>query len=438
MKTPRIRIYVYQLLALLLLLSPICCWSQEGLAPPAPSQNQLAANDLPLEEEAPIETSQGAAGSVSSLDSLLNMAIRQSPKLSIQRNKVNESQMRVLAAGLLPNPSIEVGRKKVSGGDSGPLLSVSQELPLNGALGFERQAAGWEYNAQQATLAREIQLVLAEVQSAFIHVLAAGNLLAIEQEGVAIAGQSLKLVSDTLKAGLVSTLPYNLAQAEYANSRAFEVIAQKEYQLAQESLAALLGIPLSGLAPVQGDLHASLLPAGWDGSQVRRSDLQAADYRLRATQAQVAAADRARLPNPVIGYSREEADETENFFSIGLEIPVFNTGRAAVQEKQAVSGTAYAERQALSKEVQSEMAQAQARLEARRDAVRIYETEIEPSINLSLQAARAAFESGNTDLSLLLQTQNRLIEHKRNSIKSYEDLRKAEIEILLASGATRN
>ncbi|MCC6732436.1 MAG: TolC family protein, partial [Candidatus Omnitrophica bacterium] len=62
----------------------------------------------------------------------------------------------------------------------------------------------------------------------------------------------------------------------------------------------------------------------------------------------------------------------------------------------------------------------------------------EPSINLSLQAARAAFESGNTDLSLLLQTQNRLIEHKRNSIKSYEDLRKAEIEILLASGATRN
>lgn len=351
---------------------------------------------------------------------------------------MNESQMRVLAAGLLPNPSIEVGRKKVSGGDSGPLLSVSQELPLNGALGFERQAAGWEYNAQQATLAREIQLVLAEVQSAFIHVLAAGNLLAIEQEGVAIAGQSLKLVSDTLKAGLVSTLPYNLAQAEYANSRAFEVIAQKEYQLAQESLAALLGIPLSGLAPVQGDLHASLLPAGWDGSQVRRSDLQAADYRLRATQAQVAAADRARLPNPVIGYSREEADETENSFSIGLEIPVFNTGRAAVQEKQAVSGTAYAERQALSKEVQSEMAQAQARLEARRDAVRIYETEIEPSINLSLQAARAAFESGNTDLSLLLQTQNRLIEHKRNSIKSYEDLRKAEIEILLASGATRN
>ncbi|MBW7940084.1 MAG: TolC family protein, partial [Candidatus Omnitrophica bacterium] len=355
MKTPRIRIDVYQLLALLLLLSPICCWSQEGLAPAAPSQNQLAANDLPLEEEAPIETSQGAAGSVSSLDSLLNMAIRQSPKLSVQRNKVNESQMRVMAAGLLPNPSIEVGRKKVSGGDSGPLLSVSQELPLNGALGFERQAAGWEYNAQQAALSREIQLVLAEVQLAFIHVLAAGNLLAIEQEGVAIAGQSLKLVSDTLKAGLVSTLPYNLA-----------------------SLAALLGIPLSGLDPVQGDLRASLLPAGWNGSQVRRSDLQAADYRLRATQAQVAAADRARLPNPVIGYSREEADETENFFSIGLEIPVFNTGRAAVQEKQAVSGTAYAERQALSKEVQSEMAQAQTRLEARRDAVRIYETEIEP------------------------------------------------------------
>lgn len=428
--------YFSTFLGLMLLGGPFLIWSEGTSFPQAPPQNQLVADDLPLEEAVPDTPTTPAISQTSSLDNLLDLAIRQSPKLSVQRNKLNESQMRALAAGLLPNPEIEVGRKKVSGGDSGPVFSINQEIPLNGARGFDRQAASWEYNAQRAVLAREIQLVLAEVQTAFIHVLAVRDLLAVEQEWVGIAGQSLKLVSDTLKAGLVSTLPYHLAQADYATARASELVAQKEYQLGVQSLASLLGRTADEIPSIQGDLRTCLLPTGWDGARVSRSDLQAADYRLRATQAQVAAADRARLPNPVVGYSREEADETENFFTIGLEMPILNSGRAAVRENQAISGTAYAEKQALSKEVQTEVTQAQTRLEARREAVRIYESDVRPSIDLSLQAARAAFESGNTDLSLLLQTQSRLIEHRRNLIKSYEELRKAEVEVLLASGTT--
>ncbi len=93
---------------------------------------------------------------------------------------------------------------------------------------------------------------------------------------------------------------------------------------------------------------------------------------------------------------------------------------------------------ALAKSIDAEIEAAVIRLEAKREAVRIYENEIQPSIQKSLDSANLAFQSGTTDLSLLLQTQTRLIEHERNNIRSLEDLRKAEIAYLLALGAVRN
>lgn len=94
----------------------------------------------PLEEEVPSGSSWIAstvpAGGVD-LAGLLDLALRSSPKLSVERAKVGETRMRALATGLLPNPVVEGGAKKVSGEHSGPVVRISQELPINGALGSD-------------------------------------------------------------------------------------------------------------------------------------------------------------------------------------------------------------------------------------------------------------------------------------------------------------
>jgi outer membrane protein TolC len=402
--------------------------------------------DLPLEEEMPVAMNDpsapavpaGAAGGLD-LSAILDLACRQSPRLSVQRANLTASQMQAMATGLLPNPTVEGGVKKVSGDGSGPLLSISQELPVNGALGLERQAANLEYSADRAALSREVQTVLSEIQTAYVHVLAVLALSGVEQHGLEVAGSSLKLVSETLKAGLVSPLPYNLALAEYSNARTTHMLAQRESLLAREELAALLGMTGESLPMIAGDLRQSLLPTDMDPSRRNRGDLQAANLRIQAAQTSVAAADRARIPNPVVGYSREEAgDDTENFFTIGLEVPVFNNKRPEVYHRQAKQQAAVNEKSALVKSIDAEVDQAAIRLEAKRDAVRIYETEVQPSIQKSLESANLAFQSGTTDLSLLLQTQTRLIEQERNTIRSLEELRKAEIAYLLALGTVRD
>lgn len=417
--------------------------------PAAPAQPEMAPPpldnlDMPLEEEGLVAVSEPQpvpAGAVAGMDlnAILDLACRQSPELSVQRARLSAAQMQAMATGLLPNPTVEGGVKKVSGEDSGPLLTINQELPVNGALGLERQAANLEYSADRAALTREVQKVLSEVQTAYIHLLATLELSGVEEHGLEVAGSSLRLVSETLKAGLVSSLPYHLALAEFSNARTTHMLAQRETVLAREELATLVGVKADSLPVISGDLRQSLLPAGLDPSRKNRGDLQAANLRVQAAQSAVAAADRARMPNPVIGYSREEAGEdTESFFTIGFEVPVFNNKRPEVYHRQAEQQAAMSEKTALSKSIDAEVEQAAIRLEAKREAVQIYETEVQPSIQKSLESANSAFQSGTTDLSLLLQTQSRLIEHERQTIRSLEELRQAEINYLLALGAVRD
>jgi outer membrane protein TolC len=373
------------------------------------------------------------------LAQILDLALQHNPRIAVESAKAGESQMRALATGLLPNPEVEAGVKELNSEGSGPVIGVHQELPVNGALGFERRAANLESLADRAQFQRHIQEVLAEVERAYVEVLAARELAEIGRRGMSIAEESLNLLSESLKAGLVSDLPYRLAQAEYANAKNASAIADQDLLLARHHLAGLLATEERALPPVIGDVHESFLSHDFDEERADRRDLRAADLRVQAARSSTAALQRARVPNPVIGYEREEAgSEVEDSFTLALEIPLLNNGRPAVRAHSAREKAVQAEKDALAKEILIEAQRAASEVEMRRATVQIYENEIHPSIEQSLTAARAAFESGTTDLSLLLQTQTRLIEQERDYVRAVRDLRNAEISYRLALGAPRN
>jgi outer membrane protein TolC len=140
----------------------------------------------------------------------------------------------------------------------------------------------------------------------------------------------------------------------------------------------------------------------------------------------------------VLGYAREESDqETEDFFKIGLVIPILNSGKAKVQQGLAQRQTASMEKSAVEKNVAIEIEQTSTRLEAARQAAQTYETEIRPANEESLAAAQGAFTSGTTDLSLLLTTQSKLIDNERGYVQALKELREAEIGYRLALGQVR-
>jgi outer membrane protein TolC len=418
----------------------------QGFSPLAPEEEQAVA--IGLQAEAPREEVAAlpfeSPGVVSAppdgigLDRLISIALERSPRLAVQRAKVGESRAQALGAGLLPNPEFEGGAKKVSGDGTGPVIGVNQELPINGVLGLQRRAAGFEYSAEQARLDREVQVVLADVERAFVAVLAAGRKVDVDARGLETASQSLQLVSDTFQAGLVSSLPLGLARSERANAKRTLALSEKNLQLERHGLALILGIEANDLPALSGDLNATLLDPAEVSAQANRPDLRAANLNLQAAQTNVQAAQRARIPNPVLGYAREESDqETEDFFKIGLVIPILNSGKAKVQQGLAQRQTASMEKSAVEKNVAIEIEQTSTRLEAARQAAQTYETEIRPANEESLAAAQGAFTSGTTDLSLLLTTQSKLIDNERGYVQALKELREAEIGYRLALGQVR-
>lgn len=371
------------------------------------------------------------------LSGLLDLAIVQSPKLSVQRAKVGESQMNALATGLFPNPVVEGGGKKVSGGESGLVLGINQELPVNGSRRLERQAATLLHSAQRANLEREIQVVLSEVEDAFVSVLAAQELMSVDKRGLETANDSLKLVSDNYKAGLATSLPLSLALSEQATAKKTLNLSENQVRVTRSKLAGLLSLSESALPSVIGDLKHPILSPELDTGSLERPDLRAAELKVQAAQNKTEAERRKRIPNPTLGYQREEGEDTEDFFTVGMEVPVFNSGRRMVQERLGTEQVASTEKSALSRTIETEVQIGEVRLNSARETVLTYENEIRPSIMKSLEAAKGAFQSGTTDLSLLLQTQSSLIEHEREFIRALKELRSAEIAYKLAIGARK-
>lgn len=397
---------------------------------------------LELAEAAPLpiarpgdEPLEGGIG----LQEILDIALAQSPDLAVQRSRLSESRMRALATGLLPNPVVGGGAKKVSGGSSGPLLEITQELPINGVRKLERRSANLAYTADQNMLLRETQVILVGVQEAYLGVLTAVEARNVEAEAVEISRNSNEIVADRFKSGLISSLPFNLAKADYANAVKSLNLAEKDVQLARQVLARRLGLEEATLPPIYGSVRESFLPSNLDPANFHRPDKSAASLRVQSAQTAISAAQRARIPNPVLGYAREEAgNDTENFFKVGVEVPILNTGVPLVRQRMAEAGTIRSERAALDISVEAEREQATERLLSRQEAVRVYEEEIRPSIDQSLESAQAAFQGGITDLSLLIQTQQRLIEMERGYVSALRELRDSELEYLLALGIQGN
>ncbi|MCB9781623.1 MAG: TolC family protein [Candidatus Omnitrophica bacterium] len=418
---------------------------------PVPSPMALSESELQtVQDSAPVpialqDANAGAPGGMppgdlstemgAGLQEILDIALAQSPNLAVQRSKLNESKMRALATGLLPNPQVGGGAKKVSGGGTGPLLEISQEVPVNGVRQLERRSADLQYNADRNALMRETQVILIDVERAFLGVLAAMEEREVESQAVEISKNSKDIAADRFNSGVISSLPSSLAQAEYANALKSLNLAEKDVLLARQELARTLGLSEPELPQINGSIHESFLPPNLDPENFQRPDKTAASLRVQSAQTSVSAAQRARIPNPVLGYSREEAgSDTENFFKVGFELPILNNGNPLVRQRMAEAGTVRSEKEALDLSVDAEREQAREKLGSRKDAVRVYEEEIRPSINQSLEAANSAFQTGVSDLSLLLQTQQRLIEMERGYVDALRDLREAELDYLLALG----
>jgi outer membrane protein TolC len=185
-----------------------------------------------------------------------------------------------------------------------------------------------------------------------------------------------------------------------------------------------------------GDIDAS---AEAEAALAARPELRAADARIRAGEAAVASAERAFLPDLAVSAMYDglwEEAALRPFIGIELELPLqLGRRRAALAEAEALRDRARSERASVESEVRTAVATSAERVRSARRALALTQDRLLPAARDVLQAARAAFESGEEPLGEVLEAEEAVRELELEEHRALAELDRRETELRSATGA---
>ncbi|MGL5837523.1 MAG: efflux transporter outer membrane subunit [Sphingorhabdus sp.] len=217
------------------------------------------------------------------------------------------ARYRIQQAGRLPaiDASAGAGVGNNAGGSDGDFsigLTPSFELDLFGRVAALTEAQQQLYFASEAGARATRLTLIGDVAEAWIAYAADATLLKVARDTAANAQRSVTLTRARLEGGISPRT--DLRQAEQILATAQADIARLTTALAQDinALELLIGAPVDrALLPVSIDEAAATIdnvPAGLRSDiLLRRPDILAAEYRLRAANAEIGAARAALFPS---------------------------------------------------------------------------------------------------------------------------------------------
>jgi cobalt-zinc-cadmium efflux system outer membrane protein len=309
------------------------------------------------------------AGETLTLERALELAGATGPTIESAAAGVRAAEAQRRAAGLRPNPSINVEAENVIGtgpysGLSSAETTVGMSLPLE--LGGKRSARIGVADAQIAqarlsTFVAQADLRL-KVTQAFVAATAAGRRLVIARSQLDIANEGLRVANIRVRAGRASPLEEQRADVQRINAGTALGQAERAVALARGNLARLIGtepgqLEIAWLERIGG--FGPRLTRGAEGTLA----LASAEADVATANAQVRLARSQRVPDLTISAGARRLEATNDVaavFGVSIPLPVFNNGRASIEAAQAQRDQFQALRRTASLEAQQSIASAEA------------------------------------------------------------------------------
>ena len=375
-----------------------------------------------------------------------------------ERVEVARQAVVVARAGRLPvlDIGLDGARRSVETAGGGSQVTDSYDIALGGRweidpwrrLAKRQQAAELALAAQEARLASLARDVAAAATAQYFDVLAATQLLGVAERRLANAVESRDIVASGYRQGLNDALDLYLARNQVERERAN--VAQQE----QARLEAIADLQLTlarypdGLFDETPELPVldEPIPAGLpSGLLSRRPDLQEAWLSLLAADAELAAAHRARFPSLSLsgsagrvstGFSELVSDGAAAWsLAFGLTQPLFEAGRLAAQQEQALARVRIAEQAYLDlayrafAEVENALSRA-ASLEERYEAL----LEAEKNSRAALELALEQYQRGLVTYTTVLESQRQAFDAEATVVELKNQRLQNRVALHLALG----
>jgi len=380
------------------------------------------------------------------LTDALALALRSNPELAAFSFNVRAAEARVLQAGLLPNPELELAVDEFdrdgAGFDSSErAVTLGQLFELGGKRRWrkhmaeaEGELAGWDYEAKRLD-------VFAGTAQRFIAVLEAQERLGLARSGVELAEQVNRAVSQRVAAGKEPPLQASKSAAELELARLDADEAGNVLAIARQKLAAMWGATQADFSNVSGTLSVvmqtvptldSLRPHLAGNPALARGETE-----LRLGHAALSAEKAARIPDlqGSVGFVQYEEDGSDALaFSVGLPLPLFDRNQGNIAAATHGLAKAEAERAAKGIALSAELAEAHALLSGAHQRVMVLQGKVVPAMEEAFQAAHEGYQQGKFGFLDMLDAQRTLFAAKAALLDAQGGYQSALIDIQRLTG----
>jgi len=440
-----------------------------GSIMPAVAAEPIAEPDLPSAQATPVHRTPSSGGDLQTppnppagvpltLEAALEWTLSGNPDLVTVRQNLPVSAEAVRVARRWPmslNPTVSVTvqpwvfeRSPESGTIDRlqPLVSVSwmQPIELGRRTSFRTSIAQAAYSqARWQILQAEL---LALVQTYRFHQTATYRREKF-RVAVDLAEFNIRLLEALRRQMEANQIPASdvlLAEVENQSTSQQVATAQQEYVSAVAELRQQLGLaqqvgwvePVGRLRLPEGaapDSEAALLQA----ALACRPEIQAARAQLSGSEAAVRLSRAERIPVPSIGPAYEKDESGVSFYGVSLSmpVPVLNTGKTLVRQKEAEHRRDAVALQQVQEKVSVQVKAALVRWQQAQQLVERTNSLTEPIRGLAARMQRL-FEAGQADLVKLFQVRRRLIEAENTQLDALWQANQAYADLLAALGAT--
>lgn len=380
------------------------------------------------------------------LDDAIALAGGSAPAAEAAAANVDAASAARRLAGRRPNPAVSVEVENFVGtgpynGVNGADVTASVAIPLE--LGGKRRAriAVADAAAHRAQIAQAIAQadIRLQVTELYIQASAAEVRVAIAEDEYRIAGEMGRAATIRVQAGRASPLEQERAEVARLTAKAEAEKARRLADAARANLARRIGRPIAGpldIAVLGGPGSGTMGPPR-PVSAAGTLALAAADADLATADAGVQLARSQRVPDLTVGPGIRRLEATNDVaavFSVSVPLPLFNNGRAAVDQANAERRRADALRRVTAIDVEQQISDAEVQAANAAAAARVASG---PALSSAMEAARIArigYREGKFGQLELLDAERTLTEMRSASIEalaSYQ-LAKARLERLTA------
>ena len=425
-------------------------------APSAPAQ--AAGGDEGLKHLAALFAAQPAADTrepAISLDEAEHLALEHNPEIAAAERSVAAVKAHVPVAGTLDDPSFMYRAWGVPLKQPGDLnaaqnmFSISQTIPGRGKRALQSSIAQSDVDIARSQLEQVRLQVRVRVRKAFSDLLRAQQEMVIHDQHVGLARQAIQAARIKYTVGKVSQQDILKAQVSLTALAEHMIRFQHDADLAQARLNTLLdrdpSTPVRALgryadpAPLPSLEHLELI------ALQSRPDLQGAIQVIERSRKELALTNKTMTPDFTVagGYMLMQPDASHrNSYMVegSMSLPWLNRGKhnAEISAAAAKVTERNAQLEALRNTAFGEIQEALVEARSAQQLAAVYNDQLRPQAEATLQASVVAYENDKTDFLDLLDSQMAVINIDLSWLQATADydLRLADLE--LATGSLLN